>query len=136
MDQPLAGNSCPECAAFLRAVEGIRGPYFAGRKQSGRRLSYQPGQRPARDGMVSVSEDFYGDLAEDCRRWHEHVEEVPEADRAAHLDALPKWLRDVVIRIGFRSIGVDAGVRMAAQLLGVDPRSVYRHGRFLGRAGQ
>jgi hypothetical protein len=113
----------PRVQRFRGSVQGIRGPYWAGREESGRRRSYRVGGK-YRDGAVTVSRSFFPDLHGSCARWLDHVAE--QDDPCGHAQALPEWLADCWEEIRRVERGDDAAARVAAGVLGVDVRSVYR----------
>lgn len=116
--------ACPECSEFVSAVIGIRGPYWRGREAAGRRRSYRVG--PPRDGTVTVSPGFFDSFCDEtCRPWVDHV--ADQDDPREHTSELPAWIADLLKSVNFdRKVGRDAAARVAAAVLGVSVRSVYR----------
>ena len=116
--------ACPECSEFVHSVMGIRGPYWHGWEQAGRRRSYRVGA--ARDGAVTVSPVFF-DLFrnETCGEFLDHLAE--QNDPRDHIAGLPTWIVDTLESVDFgRPLGRDAAAQVAAAVLGISERAVYR----------
>jgi hypothetical protein len=115
---------CPECSLFVTAVRGIRGPYWHGRERAGRRRSYRTGS--SREGAVTVSGQFFDLFVnETCARWLDHL--ADQDDPRGHTCELPAWIARLPESVDFdHKVGQDAAARVAAAVLGVSVRSVYR----------
>jgi hypothetical protein len=119
--------ACPKCRVFVMAVQGVRGPYWEGREQTGRRRSYRVGGAH-RDGSVTVERDFFDDFCRQCAWWLDHV--ADEEDPQAHCRELPSWIAGLPASVDFsRKVGRDAATQIAADVLGISARSMYRGGR-------
>lgn len=120
--------TCRECALFVEAVQGLRGPYWHGRARAGLRRSYRAGLLPARDGAVNVSGQFFHLLRDrTCAEWLDHLsmDVVAEDDDVReHVRQLPAWVRALVKDLPQRT-GPHAAAQLAAAVLGVSVRSVY-----------
>jgi hypothetical protein len=137
--------TCEKCRFFVEAVQDIRGPYWQGRERAGLRRSYRTGA--ARDGAVVVSGPYFDprrqkmttffDLLRDetCRPLLDHLAEVVQPVRAdlrgarvrEHTRELPVWIKRVLNSVDFFSRpGDDAAARVAAAVLGISVRSIYR----------
>jgi hypothetical protein len=114
--------ACPKCRFFVMAVQGVRGPYWEGREQAGRRRSYRVGGD--RDGSVTVGRDFFADFCRQCAWWLDHV--ADENDPGGHVTELPAWVVQCWARVRRVERGHDAAARVAAEVLGISVRSVYR----------
>ena len=114
----------------MSAVLGIRGSYWQGREEAGRRRSYRVGA--ARDGAVTVSGEFFDALHRQTYEWLGHLAE--EADLGKHLSALPAtiaWIADLPVG----KMGRDDAARVAAAVLGISERAVYRGSQPRARRG-
>jgi hypothetical protein len=114
--------ACPKCRVFVTAVQGVRGPYWEGREQTGRRRSYRVGGD--RDGSVTVGRDFFPDFCRQCAWWLDHV--ADEGDPSGHVRELPDWIVQCWAKVRRVERGDDAATRVAAEVLGISLRSVYR----------
>jgi hypothetical protein len=115
---------CLKCHTFVEAVQGIRGEYWEDRGRAQRRRSYRVGgAQPG--GAVTVGPAFFPDVRAICKAWAIHVDE--QDDPGAHVRALPAWVADCWAKAP-RGVQLadDAGACVAAALLGIDVRSVYR----------
>lgn len=115
--------ACPKCRVFVMAVQGVRGPYWEGREQTGRRRSYRVGGAD-RDGSVTVDRDFFDDFCRQCAWWLDHV--ADEDDPSGHVRELPAWVVQCWAKVRRVERGDDAATRVAAEVLGISLRSVYR----------
>jgi hypothetical protein len=129
--------TCPECSLFVQSLVGIRGPYWQGREEAGRRRSYRVGE--SRDGAVTVTEQFFGLVHRTFVRWVEHQEDpdyrsghihdlTAWVDQEGNTCELPAWFHRLTraIESTATAVGQDAAARMAAEVLGVSLSSVYR----------
>jgi hypothetical protein len=109
------------------AVQGIRGGYWQGRDKRGLRKSYRTGAH--RDGAVVVSDQFFDLLRDEtCGEWLDHLTE--QQDPVRHVRELPAWIRSLLKSVDFnRPVGRDAAAHVAAAVLDVSVRSVYRRVR-------
>lgn len=137
-----------ECGRFLAAVQGIRGPFWRERERGEgldpRRRSYWSEWRPPRANSIAVPADFHAAIIDACERWLRHLKcdldrDEPEA-LGTHVRELPKLARELLsvvttvdedgpyfTRASPEATRTDAH-RVAAALLGVGVRSVYRGG--------
>lgn len=116
--------TCPECRLFVDAVTGIRGPHWQGRERAGRRHSYLAGV--SRGGAVTVSREFFDLLRnETCARWLDHL--ADQDDPREHTRDLPAWIARLTGCVDFgQKVGREAAARVAAAVLDISVRSVYR----------
>ena len=117
---------CPACARFVKAVQGIRGKAFddRGGARAARRRSYRA-QSAVRKNTIVVSPAFVDLVRETCAAWLNHLgdEDAP----IVHVRALPEWVPPLLEGVSFeQKVGATADARVAATLLGVSLRSVYR----------
>jgi hypothetical protein len=106
----------------VEAVQGICG--LQGRRRAGRRPSYRTGAH--RDGAVAVSGAFFDLLRDEtCAHWLDHL--ADQDDPRDHIRELPAWIARLPESVDFdQKVGRDAAARVAAAVLGVSVRSVYR----------
>jgi hypothetical protein len=116
--------ACPECRLFVDAVKGIRDPSWQARRRARRRQSYRTGA--TRGDAVIVSGQFFDLLRDEtCARWLDHL--ADQDDPREHTHELPAWIARLPTSVDFgRKVGRDAAASVAAAVLGVSTRSVYR----------
>jgi hypothetical protein len=116
---------CAECHRFVEAVRGIRGPLWRARDRARLRHAYLVAG-PYRDGAVRVGGQFFELFVDKtCSRWVGHLAE--QDDPCGHTRELPGWIARLPESVDFdRKVGREAAVRVAAAVLGVSPRAVYR----------
>jgi hypothetical protein len=130
---------CYPCALFVSAVARIRGPYW--HERTGRRRSYRALSPVTRNVMV-VPPGFHERVSEACAAWLEHLKQPSDEPEALgiHVQQLPDWVRELLSSVvdvdedgpAFRrwrqGLNRDDSRHVAAALLGVGVRSVYRGG--------
>jgi len=112
--------------------DGHPGRWWREREKAELRRSYRTDT--ARDGAVTVSGAFFDLLCETCARWLNHLEHLGEQDERdeevaprEHTRELPAWIARLPASVDFDGkVGRDAAARVAAAVLGVGVRSVYR----------